>query len=132
MNARRWDQTPIVLVVDDEMLIRLMAAEYLRDCGFHVLEASSADEAIGVLISEHHIDVLFSDVRMPGSMNGFQLAQWVRTHRPTTEIILASGYADKDEASAHLFNPSDVLAKPYEFLVLSRRIQSLLATARSG
>jgi CheY-like chemotaxis protein len=72
-----------VLVVEDEVLVRLAIAEYLRDCGYRVIEASSADEAILVLQQpELTIDVVFTDIEMPGPMDGFGLAQWTRTNRP--------------------------------------------------
>lgn len=69
-----------VLVVDGENPVRMSVADYLRDCGFQMLEASSAGDAIAVL-SSAHLDVVFSDVRMPGKMNGFGRARWVRANR---------------------------------------------------
>jgi CheY-like chemotaxis protein len=79
-----------VLVVEDEVLVRLVIAEYLRECGFKVHEASNADEAVIVLEKpDISVDVVFSDIAMPGSMDGFGLSQWIRQHRPELGIILA-------------------------------------------
>ena len=71
-----------VLVVEDETFVRLAVAQYLRDCGYRVIEAANADEALAVL-SEPAIAVaiILSAVEMPGSMDGFGLSQWVRRHR---------------------------------------------------
>jgi two-component system, response regulator PdtaR len=64
-------QSPTVLVVEDEVLVRMVIADYLRDCGFRVLEASTADEAMRVLGTNERVDIVFSDVQMPGSLDGF-------------------------------------------------------------
>ncbi|MGZ5904834.1 MAG: response regulator, partial [Reyranella sp.] len=69
---------PTVLVVEDEILVRTVIAAYLRDCGFDVVEAGSADEAVRVLEAGVRIDIVFSDINMPGSLDGFGLAQWLR------------------------------------------------------
>ena len=69
-------------------------AEYLRDCGYHVVEAANGDEAISVLTAaDCEIDLILSDVQMPGTVDGFALARWVRQNMPGLEIILTSGYA---------------------------------------
>ena len=78
-----------VLVVEDEVLLRLTIAAYLRDCGYEVIEAADADEAVLVLQQpELDIDVLFTDIEMPGAMDGFGLAQWTRANRPGLDVIL--------------------------------------------
>ena len=70
-------------MVEDEVLIRLVIADYLRDCGYRVHEAVSAEEAILILQApEVSIDIVFSDVEMPGEMDGFGLARWVRANKP--------------------------------------------------
>ena len=80
-----------ILVVEDEVLVRLVIAEYLRECGYRVHEAAHAQEAIAVLESpDVTIDIVFSDVVMPGNLDGFGLARWVRAHRPHVEVILTS------------------------------------------
>lgn len=75
-------ETHTILIVEDEVLVRMTIADYLRECGFQVAEAGSADEALSILNSEMPVDLVFSDVQMPGTMNGFGLAHWIRQHRP--------------------------------------------------
>src|SRR5262245_49587146 len=78
-----------VLVVEDEVLIRATIAGYLRECEYRAIEATNGDEALAVLRQPGiAIDVLFSDVEMPGSINGYALAQWVRAHRPEITVVL--------------------------------------------
>jgi CheY-like chemotaxis protein len=84
---------PTVLFVEDESLLRETVTEYLEDCGYHVLEAADGDKAREILDGGLTIDLVFSDVRMPGQMDGFALAQWIRQHRPSIPVILTSGYA---------------------------------------
>ena len=77
------DRTPTVLVVEDEFLIRAMLSDYLQECGFKVLEGSTADEAVAIIENvDVPIDLVLTDIRMPGSMDGFGLARWVRANRP--------------------------------------------------
>ena len=83
-------ELPTVMVVEDEVLVRIDVSEYLRSQGFRVVEAANADEAKQILSSGERVEVLFSDVNMPGSMDGLALAYWVREHQPWTEIILTS------------------------------------------
>ena len=85
--------TAKLLVAEDDIFVREMIAEFLRDAGFDVVEASTADEAMAVFESGTVIDLLFSDVRMPGSMDGSVLAERVMDRWPATHIILTSGYS---------------------------------------
>jgi CheY-like chemotaxis protein len=80
-----------VLVVEGEVLTRYFASDYLRECGYKVIEASSADEALMVLQEGPlGVDVLLSAVQIPGSMDGLVLAQWVRDNRPDVGVFLAN------------------------------------------
>ena len=82
-------EAPTILVVEDEVLIRLAVSDYLRDCGYRVVETGSGDEAVTILTkTDVRIDVVFTDVSMPGGLNGFGLAQWVRRERPDVRVIL--------------------------------------------
>ena len=119
---------PSVLVVEDEVLVRTSVAEYLRACGYRVLEANDADEAILILRSDGRIDIVFTDVQMPGSLDGFGLAQWVRRERPEIRIIITSGVARVSKDAADLCEEGPLLAKPYDHRELERRIRWLLAT----
>ena len=120
-----------VLVVEDDVLIRLSIADYLRDCGYHVFEAGHADEALKVLGSIVAVDLVFSDVQMPGSMDGFSLARWVREHRPGTRVILTSGIVKSAEAARDLCNDGPMMQKPYHHEHVLQRIRALLAGTAS-
>ncbi|MGN6308613.1 MAG: response regulator [Xanthobacteraceae bacterium] len=80
-----------VLLVEDEVLIRIPVAESLRDTGYEVIEAGNADEAVIIVNSGIHIDLVISDVQMPGQMNGRALVKYLTLERPDMPIILASG-----------------------------------------
>ena len=97
------DRTPAILVVENEILIRLAISDYLRECGFKVYEAGSSGEAIEIFQSNRAaIDLVFTDVRLPDGMDGFGLAQWVRQNRPGVRVILTSGDNKKSEAAKGL------------------------------
>lgn len=116
--------TTTVLIAEDECVIRLMIAEYLRDAGYDVIEAASADEALDVFQAGTSVDLLFTDVRMPGSMDGCALAQKVHVDWPTTPVILTSAYSES-LFSARNANQDFVVPKPY-------RPQAVLATIRAA
>lgn len=115
--------TAKLLVAEDDIFVRSMIAEFLRDAGFDVLEAGNADEAMAHFETENDIDLLFSDVRMPGSMDGTELAERVKGKWPSTRVVLTSGYSDALlESRAKLQEP--VLAKPYRPLTVLATILS--------
>jgi CheY-like chemotaxis protein len=116
-----------VLVVEDEVLIRLVAAEYLRECGYRVHEAANAGEAIAVLQSpDVSVDIVFSDVQMPGEMDGFELARRVRAHHPGMRVILTSGVERSADIAATLCEAGALLEKPYEPQGVVDRIRQLM------
>src|SRR4030081_820879 len=80
-----------VLVVEDEMVLRMRAVDIVEDAGFTAIEAVSADEALAILESRSDISLLFSDIQMPGSMDGLKLAHAVHDRCPAIKIILVSG-----------------------------------------
>lgn len=80
-----------ILIVEDEGLVRMMAVDMLEDAGFTVVEAASADEAWEILESRDDISVLFTDIEIPGSMNGFALAGRVAERWPHVRLVLTSG-----------------------------------------
>jgi two-component system, response regulator PdtaR len=104
-------QRPVVLIVEDEFLIRMDAVHTIRAAGFDVVEADNADEAILVLERRFDITVVFTDVQMPGSMNGLKLAAAIRGRWPPIKIVATSGLLkiDKDD----LPSGSHFLPKPY-------------------
>lgn len=123
------DRIYSIMVVEDEPLVRLTIADYLRGCGFRVTEAASADEALDVLYSDAGIGLVFSDIQMPGNMNGCDLARWIRQNRPAIKVVLTSGIADAAAEAADLCDEEPLLSKPYDELMLVDRFKRLLATA---
>jgi CheY-like chemotaxis protein len=102
---------PVVLIVEDETLIRIHAVDMVRFAGFDVLEAQNADEAISILEDRPDITVVFTDVQMPGSMDGMKLAAAIRGRWPPIKIMATSGRARLNEDD---FPPgSRLLHKPY-------------------
>ena len=104
---------PIVLVVEDEMVLRIRAVDIVEDAGFVPVEAVSADEAIQILESRDDISLLFTDIQMPGSMDGLKLAHAVHTRWPHIKIVLVSGQlavteTDKPQDSKFFPKPLDV------------------------
>ena len=128
------ERCPAVLVVEDEVLIRFAIADYLRECGYKVHEAGTAAEAVEILKSDKApIDLVFSDIRMPGNMNGFGLAQWVRQNRPGLPVVLTSGDSKKSEAAKELCENEPFLAKPYDLQEVVARLRTIIdANAQSG
>ena len=103
-----------ILLVEDEFLVRDMAAESLRDRGFDVLEAETGDKAAELLVDPDGVDVLFTDVQMPGALDGVALAVRARELYPAIPIIIASGYAPQLGERLSGFDPQVVfLRKPY-------------------
>jgi len=126
--AESDDSRPVVLVVEDEVLVRMVIAEYLRDCDYMVIEAGSAVEAVALFKADVEVDVVFSDIQMPGTMDGFALSKWVRQNRPGVKVILTSGAASAADKAADLCEDGPLLQKPYESEEVGRRIKQLLAT----
>jgi CheY-like chemotaxis protein len=108
---RSAPERPVILIVEDEFLIRMQTADVIRDAGFEVVEAISADDAILILESRRDIRVVFTDIHMPGSMDGLKLAHAVRDRWPPVHIIATSGRQlihESDLPAGSLF-----FAKPY-------------------
>lgn len=101
-----------ILVVEDEFLVRLLVSEELRTAEFHVIEALDAEEAIAVLNSGVRVDLILSDVRMPGAMDGLGLLAFVRRSHPTIPVIITSGHLQRDTA---FDDNTQFLPKPYTF-----------------
>lgn len=102
-----------VLLVEDEVLISHLVAESLSEHGFIVHESASADDALNYLNSGGEVDVLFTDVNLPGSMNGAELAERVRQLRPDLPIVYASGRYQPTDIGA-LVPRSVFVSKPYD------------------
>lgn len=114
-----------VLIVEDDAVIRRPLAEYLQAVGYRVVEAGSAADAVALLAGGVRVDLIFSDIRMPGAMDGLDLARWIRRHHPGVWVMLTSG-----GSAARAANGVEVfIPKPYQAAHVAARIGQLLATA---
>jgi DNA-binding NtrC family response regulator len=113
----------IVLIVEDEALVREIAADVLRDAGFQVFEASNGHDALTLLASNPHIRVLFTDINMPGSIDGLMLASMASVRWPDLAIIVSSGNSSFE--SETLPGSSIFISKPYEFGRVIRLVREM-------
>lgn len=118
-----------ILVVEDEALVRMVIADHLRDTGYEVAETRSADEAVALMQNGLRVDVVFSDVNLPGTLNGIGLVRWLRDHRPETPVLLTSGAITPQDVPADLRGTCELLLKPYDIDEVVRRIEPLVAGA---
>ena len=117
----------IVLVIDDEPSIRMLITDVLSDTGYSVLEASDGPAGLRVLQSAARIDLLITDVGLPGGMNGRQVADAARTLRPDLKVLFITGYAENAlMGNGHLEKGMHVLAKPFEVERLAIKIRELV------
>ncbi|HEX9521771.1 MAG TPA: response regulator [Reyranella sp.] len=119
---------PAILVVEDELLLRLTAVEIVKDAGFEALSAATADEALAILEARADVRLVFTDIQMPGSMDGLGLAHAVRDRWPPVELIVTSGRAHipaKDLPDGGRF-----FAKPYDVEALSQAFQEMAGADR--
>ena len=122
----RSPDQPTVLVVDDEFLIRGVLCEILKDSGFAVLAADSVPQAID-LLSRITIDAVFSDIKMPGKIDGLELARLVLDRWPGTRILLTSGFSNTTDAQVEERDGRlTVLRKPYRKADLAPRHKAML------
>ena len=130
MSEETQDHRPppeTILFVEDEVLTRMDMAEFLRQSGYRVSEAANAAEAIDALNSKLTVDLVVTDVKMPGDTDGFALAEWVRTNRPGVEVIVASGDTDSKQRAERSLTSGLFLPKPYTGRALLDFVQQALA-----
>jgi CheY-like chemotaxis protein len=113
----------LVLVVEDEALIRMSSADVIRDLGFEAIEAVDADHAISLLESVPGVTVVFTDIQMPGSMDGLLLAAVVRDRWPPIALLITSG--KMRPASSDMPTGARFISKPYSPFELKGQLQSL-------
>jgi CheY-like chemotaxis protein len=116
------DHAPVLLLVEDEVLIRMSIAEPLRENGFVVLEAGNAAEAIALVSTGHPLDLAITDVRMPGGIDGVTLSDALKDIHPALPVILISG----DMSPARKHNADGFLRKPFEVSELLKLITELM------
>jgi CheY-like chemotaxis protein len=114
---------PVVLIVEDDFLLRLNAADVIEAGGFEVIEAANADEAIKILESRSDITVVFTDIQMPGSMDGLKLARAVRVRWPPIKIVATSGRLNVEETD--LPEGGRFLPKPYNSMQVTGMLREL-------
>jgi CheY-like chemotaxis protein len=107
----------------------MLASHYLRDAGYRTLEAHNARQAIDLLEKGERVDVVFSDVQMPG-MDGFELQRWLRQYRPRAKVLLSSGVENVKAASGYMGPPRWLIFKPYDMAELERRIHELYVVSK--
>jgi CheY-like chemotaxis protein len=123
MSSAYAARRPVVLLVEDDVLIRLHAAQIIEDAALEVIEASNADEAIAILETRSDITVLFTDIQMLGSMDGLKLAAAVKRRWPPIKIVATSGHVN--------VRPDDLpeggrfLRKPYNPVQLTATLREL-------
>ncbi|WP_161993712.1 response regulator [Muricoccus nepalensis] len=116
-----------VLVVDDEAVVRMLVGEVLRDLGYGVVEAKDGAQAIRALEAMPRIDLMVTDVGLPGGMNGRQLADAMRERRPGMKVLFITGYAENAAVGNGLLAPGmQVMTKPFAMDVLAAKIRSML------
>lgn len=116
----------VVLVVEDSPLIRMGAIELVENAGYEALEATNADEAIQILESRSDIDLVFTDVQMPGTMDGVKLAHYIRERWPPVRLMVASGREIIEESSLPV--GSRFFPKPYNDHTIADAMARLLAS----
>jgi len=116
---------PVILVVEDDEIIRLAAVDLIERAGFETVEASSADEAINILEARPDIHLVFTDVEMPGTMDGIKLAHYIRDRWPPIKLIVASGRTIVEQSS--LPEGARFFGKPYDEADLVQSIIQLVA-----
>lgn len=123
-------RVPTMLIVDDEVLLRAALSHYLQECGFTVLEAVNADEAVLILDRGGiTIDLVLTDLTLPGSLDGLGLTTWIRKNRPGLPVFLVSGDQKKVVAAKELCAGEPFFAKPYDLDLLVMRIRKVLGRA---
>ena len=121
-----------VLVVDDEPAIRGVLCEFLRECGLQSLGAENADQALTLIRGGSAIDLVFSDVRMPGAMDGLGLARWILENKPELPVILTTGdlgTANTDTGTG--LSGVEIFAKPYDFDAAVKKIRSTIMRGKA-
>jgi two-component system, response regulator PdtaR len=115
---------PIVLIVEDDVLIRAAAAQYLRGTGFDVREAVDVEEAVAILQATGGVRIVFSDVKLSGDRTGFDLLEIVRRDFPGVKVLFTSGVVRSEDVAR---TGAPFIRKPYFLFEIERHIKSLLA-----
>jgi len=115
----------VVLVVEDQAVVRLLIVEALNDLGYKALETADSDAALRILQSPQRVDLLVSDIGLPG-LNGRQLADAARVSRPQLKVLFVTGYAENAAGSSFLEAGMEMIAKPFTMDVLAGKIREMI------
>ncbi len=130
-SSQKPENAHVVLVVEPDVLVRMAVADYLRECGYRVLEASSANEALKILRAKYEAGVVFSEVKLPGSMDGFALAQQIRREFPGIEMLLTTGAKMAATQGGELCDDGPI-EKPYHHEQILKRLALLLQRQKNS
>lgn len=112
-----------VLIVEDEVLIRMTLADALRERGLTVIEAATAEEALSILGSSLAVDLVMTDIDLPGALDGLAVVDWIRANRPDVKTIIGTGRLDPPSPD----RADGFFSKPYDVKAIFTRMEELLA-----
>jgi DNA-binding response OmpR family regulator len=124
--------SPTILIVEDEALLRAVLSAYLQECGYKVLKAITADEAVLIIEkSGAAIDLVFTELRLPGALDGFGLVHWIRSNQPRLPIVLTSSDAEKISLARELCADTPFMTKPYDLRNVVVQIRATINASRT-
>jgi signal transduction histidine kinase/CheY-like chemotaxis protein len=124
----RAEQGAVVLLVEDELAVRVVVAEVLRDLGYTVLEADNSQSGLRIIETRAHIDLLLTDVGLPGGMNGRQLADAAREQRPGLKVLFLTGYAESAAIGNGLMEQGmEVMTKPFDLEKFVAKVERMIS-----
>lgn len=122
---------PVILLVEAELAVREPVSDYLRECGYRVVERVSTDEATEFLEKGGvPVDIVLADAESTGALGGFGFARWVKANRPRTQVLLAGSVEKVAEEAGNLCAQGPHLGRPYHHQVLGNQIRQMLAKRR--
>jgi signal transduction histidine kinase/ActR/RegA family two-component response regulator len=125
LEQPRTGRNEVVLVVEDEAVVRLLSVDMLSDLGYHVLEAADGPAALRIVQSAQRIDLLVTDIGLPG-LNGRQVADAAREKRPNLKILFMTGYAEKAAGNSFLASGMEIITKPFTMDVLALKVREMI------
>lgn len=124
---------PVILFIESELAVREPVSEYLRECGYRVVERVSTDEAQEFLEKGGlPVDIVLADAESTGALGGFGFGRWVKNHHPRTQVLLAGSVEKVAQEAGNLCASGPHMARPYHHQVLGNQIRQMLAKRRDG
>jgi DNA-binding response OmpR family regulator len=121
-----------ILIVEDEVMVRMLVVDVLNDLGFSALEAQDATTALPFLHGSHPIDLMITDIGLPG-VDGWELARLARKARPDIKILILTGFQSADAATLERDGLQDVMVKPFDMGAFEAKVMAMLSpTMESG